>query len=280
MCYLSISFAVRSSLTLAELSSAATRGFFSGTGLHANDLGRLYAAAYALLLFAWHESRNATFRLACLATMGVVITALVFTFSRGAFLGFIVVNGLFFLWRFNMKTAALALLGGVMLLAVLPDAVFQRAMFGVGTDTNTVTAGRLDDIWIPLLPEIFKSPLWGSGLGSIMWSDAMRRGTMAVVEHPHNAYIEAFVDVGIIGIALIFAFYAHVWKRFRELGSNPYLSPELRGFFKGGAAALIAFFVTGVAGSSFAPRPEWAFLWLAIGMMYGQLARRPDRGHA
>jgi O-antigen ligase len=212
--------------------------------------------------------------------MGVVITALVFTFSRGAFLGFIVVNGLFFLWRFNMKTAALALLGGVMLLAVLPDAVFQRAMFGVGTDTNTVTAGRLDDIWIPLLPEIFKSPLWGSGLGSIMWSDAMRRGTMAVVEHPHNAYIEAFVDVGIIGIALIFAFYAHVWKRFRELGSNPYLSPELRGFFKGGAAALIAFFVTGVAGSSFAPRPEWAFLWLAIGMMYGQLARRPDRGHA
>ena len=40
-------------------------------------------------------------------------------------------------------------------------------------------------------------------------------------------------------------------------------------------AALLGFFVTGWAGSTLLPRYEWVFLWVAIGMMYGMLARRP-----
>ena len=49
----------------------------------------------------------------------------------------------------------------------------------------------------------------------------------------------------------------------------------MRGFFQGAAAGLVSFAITGVAGSSLTPKPEYAFLWLAIGMMYGQLARKP-----
>src|SRR6185312_14936929 len=98
--------------------------FLSGTGLHANDLGRLYAVAYALLLFVWAESKSRPFRLLCLATMGVVTLALIFTFSRGAFLGFLIVNGLFLLWRLNAKTAAIVALAGLALLVALPQEVF------------------------------------------------------------------------------------------------------------------------------------------------------------
>jgi hypothetical protein len=61
----------------------------------------------------------------------------------------------------------------------------------------------------------------------------------------------------------------------RKLGSNAYLSPEMRGFFQGAAAALIAFLVSGMAGSSLRPTFEFVHLWMAIGMMYGLLARRP-----
>jgi O-antigen ligase len=146
---------------------------------------------------------------------------------------------------------------------------------GFGEDANAVSAGRIDGIWLPVLPEIWKSPLWGQGLGSVMWSDAMRNGLMFEVTHPHSAYLEALLDVGAIGLALLIGYFVHVWRNFRALGSNPFLSPEMRGFYQGAAAALISFFVTGFAGSSFAPRPEYAFLWIAIGMMYGQLARRP-----
>jgi len=36
--------------------------------------------------------------------MGLVVVALILTFSRGAYLGFIVVNVLFLLWRRNART--------------------------------------------------------------------------------------------------------------------------------------------------------------------------------
>lgn len=267
----------RTSLSLGDIANAQNREFFSSLGLHANDLGRLYAVAYALLLFAWAESKEKLFRLACLATMGVVVVALVFTFSRGAFAGFLVVNALFLLWRFNMKTAALLVVGGVAFLALLPPEVWLRLSMGVGEGADAVSAGRIEGIWGPMVPELLNSPLWGNGIGAVMWSEPMTKGMMHVVTHPHNAYLELYYDMGIIGVVLVIAYFLHVWKGFRALGSNAFLSPEMRGFYKGAAAGLVSFFITGFAGSSFVPKPEYAFLWIAIGMMYGHLARRPQK---
>ena len=275
MCMVAVGYVVKSGASIAELAGSESREFFAGIGLHANDLGRLYAVAYAFFLFAWAESRSRGFKLLCVASMAVVTTALVLTFSRGAFVGFMVVNGLFLLWRFNAKTAAIALLVGIALVLALPPEVFNRASLGFNEDANAVTAGRIDGIWLPLLPELWKSPLWGNGLGSVMWSDALRNGLMFEVTHPHSAYLEALLDVGVLGLAAYIAYFLHVWRKFRALGSNAFLSPELRGFYQGAAAGLLSFFVTGFAGSSFVPRPEYSFLWIAIGMMYGQLARRP-----
>jgi O-antigen ligase len=98
---------------------------------------------------------------------------------------------------------------------------------------------------------------------------------MAAVGHPHNAYIESFLDLGIVGTALLLAYFVHVWRGLRALGSNPYISPEMRGLFQGATAALVAFFVTGMSGSSLRPVPEFGYLWLVIGLMYGMQARRP-----
>jgi O-antigen ligase len=142
-------------------------------------------------------------------------------------------------------------------------------------DLNEISAGRIDTIWLPVLPEIWKSPLIGQGLGSVMWSDAMRHGLMLEVTHPHNAFLQAVLDVGFVGLVILLAYYWHVWKNFRALGSNAFLSPEMRGFYQGAAAGLLSFILTGFSGSSLTPVGETAFLWMAIGMMYGQLARRP-----
>ena len=81
--------------------------------------------------------------------------------------------------------------------------------------------------------------------------------------------------MGFVGLALLLAYYWHVWRGFRALGSNAYLSPEMRALFQGGAAALVVLLVTGWTGSSLRPEIEFAYLWIAIGMMYGMLARKP-----
>ena len=276
---MSIAYVAWTGVSLGLLATAGQREFFDGVGVHANDLGRMYASAYALLLFTWGETKDLKLKSVLVVTMGVATLALLFTFSRGAFVGFAVINALYFLWKLNAKTVAIAL--GVMALAawLMPGAVIGRMMLGMetGADANAVSAGRIDEIWLPLMPELLNSPPWGNGLDATMWSHAIWSEAMLVVTHPHNAYLQAILDMGVIGLGLLLAYYFHVYRRLRDLGSNAYLSPTLRGLYQGGVAALACFLVTGFTGSTLRPTPEFAYLWLVIGMMYGQLARKPER---
>jgi O-antigen ligase len=265
-------------VSLGELANDSSRGFLSKTlGIHVNDLGRLYAVAYALLIFTWAESREPGLRVALLASMGLVVVALMLTFSRGAFLGFIVVNVLFLLWRRNAKTLIFLGLLAAVALILLPGAVYDRIATGYGNGLNAISAGRIEGIWLPLLPEVLRSPIYGSGLGSILWSDAMRVGggvTVLGVAQAHNAYLETLLDMGIAGLIFLCAYFVHVWKGFRAFSVDPALSPTLRGFYQGAAAGLVSFLVAGIAGSYLTPVTEQIFLWLAVGMMYGQRARK------
>jgi len=270
-----IVFVAVSGIKLGMLASPQMRGFFLAIGLHANDLGRLFAIAYALLLFTWWEAKSPALKTLLFLTMGVLSLALLLTFSRGAFVGFLLVNALFLAWKFNAKTLALAIGAAAICALFMPGYVYNRVLLGVGESADAVSAGRIDGIWLPLLPETLKSPIWGNGLGSIMWSFPMQIGSMLVVGHPHNAFLETLLDMGVVGLGLLLAYFLHVWRGFRALGSNAFLSPEMRGFFQGATAGLMCFMITGLFGSSLRPESEAAYLWMAIGMMYGLQARRP-----
>ena len=269
-------FIITSGVRLGFLSSARARTFFDQIGTHANELGRVFVTSYALLLFAWWETKTEKAKIALFVALGMLSLAIVLTFSRNAFLGFFLVNGLFLIWRFNAKKLGLALLGLSVAILFAPAAVYRRITYGFDTGSaDAVSAGRIEYIWLPLIPDALKSPLWGQGLDSIMWSHAMTSGSMLFVGHPHNAYLQAILDMGVIGLVLLCCYYWTVWRGFRALGSNAYLSPVMRGFFQGACAALIAFAVAGLTGGSLRPQPENLPLWIAIGIMYGLLARRP-----
>ncbi|HEX6003858.1 MAG TPA: O-antigen ligase family protein [Burkholderiales bacterium] len=269
-----IVYFVLSGASLNFLAQSNERAFLSPLGLHANELGRMYVIAYALLLFMWSETEEYTLKLLLLGCMGLMVIALVLTFSRSAFAGFLIVNGLFPLFR----RKATALFFGCVLLAALllflPDAVYQRASHGFGGGANAISAGRIDRIWIPLIPDLMKSPLYGTGMGSMLWSEAVRAGRSLPVTHPHSAYLRTVLDMGLIGLALLGAYFFHAWNRLRLLVSTTHESAVLRGFYQGAVAALVSFLIMGVADGSLTPAPEQAFLWLAIGMMYGEYARR------
>jgi O-antigen ligase len=257
------------------LANPYLRGFYDELGIHANDLGRIYSVAYALVLFSWWETKSPKFKVAAFVTLGICGFACMLTFSRAGFLGIALVSGLFLLWKLNAKTVALAIAAGAFFLVFAPQYVWRRITFGWDADANTVSANRIEEIWAPLLPTLGDSPIWGNGIASVMWAEPALTGDMMIVSHPHNAFLEAYLDMGLIGLGLLLYYYWHVWRGFRALGSNAYLSPELRGFFQGATAALVVFGVTAMAGSSLRPDSEFGYLWLAIGMMYGMLARRP-----
>jgi O-antigen ligase len=271
-------------ISLRELANDSSRGLLSKSlGMHVNDLGRLYAAAYALLLFTWAESVQARLRVALVASMALVVVALMLTFSRGGFLAFVVVNVLFLLWRRSAKTLVFLGLLAAIALIFLPGAVYDRIATGYGSGLNAISAGRIEGIWLPLLPEVLRSPIYGNGLGSILWSEAMRVGagvTVLGVRQAHSAYLETILDMGIVGLILLGAYFVHALKGFRVLSVDPALSPTLRGFHLGAAAGLVSFLIAGIAGSYLTPVAEQTFLWLAIGMMYGQLARKTGASSA
>lgn len=275
MALLVIGYVAISGAGLADLSASSERSFFAPIGLHANDLGRFFMVAYALLLFTWAKADRPALKTVLFATMGVAVVSLALTFSRAGFVAFAAVSLLFLLSR---RKFVFALLGGAfviaLVLAALPPEFYARMGMGFGNGADAVSAGRINGIWVPLISELWRSPIWGNGLNSILWSDAMRSDAILRVAHPHNAYLRVLLDMGILGLALLGAYFVHVWRGFRRLSADPQLSPTLRGFFEGAAAGLVGFMVAGLVGSGLTPEWEQILLWAAIGMMYGLFARR------
>lgn len=274
MSLMAIAYFIVSGANFGQLASDQEREFLSPLGLHANELGRMYVIAYALLLFMWAETKDYGVKLVLLASIALVVAALVLTFSRSAFVGFAVACVLFLISRRHIGSL---LVGATVVLAALyflPDAVYVRATYGFGMGANAISAGRIDGIWAPLVPDLLRSPLYGNGIGAMLWSDAVRSGRSLLVTHPHNAYLRTILDMGLIGLVLVCAYFFHVWKGLRALSGSADLTPTMRGFFQGASTALLAFLVMAIADGSLTPAPEQAFLWLAIGMMYGERARR------
>src|SRR5205814_1986513 len=58
MSVMAIGYVAAEGVSLGTLALTTSRTFFSALGMHANDLGRLYAVAYALLLFTWGETKD------------------------------------------------------------------------------------------------------------------------------------------------------------------------------------------------------------------------------
>ncbi len=273
-----ILFVAQSGVSLGQLASSEAREFMAHKiGLHANDLGRLFTIAYALLLFSWVALRHVGYRILVAACMALAVIALMLTFSRGAFVGFIGVNVLFLIWQRSIKTLIGFVLLAAIALLVLPAEVYDRATVGMGQGVNAISAGRVETLWLPLLPEVVRSPIYGSGLGSMMWSETMHSGggvSVLQATHPHNAYLQALLDLGSVGLLVLCGYFVHVWRGFRTLYRDAQLTPVMRGFFQGAAAGMLSLAVANLSDGSLLPRPEQVFLWLAIGMMYGLLRKR------
>lgn len=272
-----IAFFLNSPVKFGDLASEYARFFFSPLGMHANDLGRLYATAFGILLFTWDRTlqrKHPMLKTMLFLTMGIVGVALMLTFSRAAIISLVLIGIIYVISRPTKKTFFFLALIVPAVILFTPGAIVYRLGMGVESGATGMSAGRISDIWTPLLPQLIDRPFFGHGLQSVLWAPAMRMGEMMEVTHPHSAYLGALIDFGIVGALLVFAFWFTIWKGFRKLTKDKELEPHQQGFFEGAAASLVAFAAAGFVGSSFTPVPEQSFLWLAIGMMFGVNSRR------
>ncbi len=169
--------------------------------------------------------------------------------------------------RFREIAIGLCLIGAIVL--TVPKEIYDRATTGLQRmDVSEISAGRFDRIWMPLMPQILESPIYGHGLASTLWSEPNRNARLALIGHPHSAYLAAILDFGLLGFGLIGVILYTIWKHFRQLAKT---HPDglWSGYFEGASVALFVLLVQGITDDRFVPSHTQSFLWIAIGMSWG-----------
>ena len=145
-----------------------------------------------ILAFAFFE-RNYLLKLVYYATAGFSIYCLMFAFSRGGY--FAALLGITFLGFTKKRIILVAMvLFVVSWQEVVPLSVQQRVMGTVSSDGNLDNSSNIRvGLWENAM-EVFRSnPLTGMGV----FTYAYAGGTF---KNPHNYYVQALVEGGIIGI--------------------------------------------------------------------------------
>ncbi len=184
---------------------------FENPNVLAEYLIMIIPLCVAMLIITKHPRAKLILGFAALASCG----CLVYTWSRGAWLGFIIGMLIFFLmYHRNTLTALLfGLLGVPFLPFVLPDSIIQR-FASIGDLRDTSTAYRVN-IWKAVTKMIGDFWQTGVGVGEASFKPVYSLYALSGIEtapHSHNLYLQITVELGIVGL-VVFAVMLFVWAQ-------------------------------------------------------------------
>ncbi len=259
---------------LKLLADERSREVLGKLGLHANEFGLLLSTSFALMLFMMPTIRSYLWRFLNLAGMAVVLLALLLTFSRGGYVVAVVAILYFAMIYRQMNYIFLIALLLCATVAIAPDALWLRISNGInhvpvrgliGTSNDGLTAGRVW-MWNLLLPDVWRHPFVGTGVGATAWAQAVLRGEVSHV-HPHNLYLRIVLDMGLIGLFLLACFVTYLLRNFKRIARMPTTPVYFVGLANGTRAALLGLLIAGWSNGDYIPTAELTVLWMAIGLL-------------
>ena len=213
-----------------------------------NVLGTYLVMIFPLILVAMIYSRGFKAKFLSVFSMIVTVLCLVWTWSRGAWLGFLVGTG-FFLLVFSYKTLQLLLAGGLCLPLVgtlLPDDIVNRFV-SIGNMSDSSTYYRVFT-WRSVSNMLSRVWLSGVGVGTAAFEQVYPLFAYAGVEatpHAHNLLMQVMCDVGLGGLLtliIIFILFAQIC-----LGSINKFSSKERMTVSAGLCGILSALVMGLA---------------------------------
>ncbi len=180
-------------------------------GFALDSLGRLRSAwhrrRFGFLALGDHEG-NAAIRAA--AAVVVLVAGIVAAGSRGATGAFLATALLLPFAARQRRRAALAVVG----LAGLGVALIGLGGFLSALETRGIQRSRFD-LWTDMLPMVPRFPIFGTGLDAFSTAYAGYQTVSKVgpdwVGEAHNEYLQALLDTGLVGAALVLAMLAIVF---------------------------------------------------------------------
>jgi O-antigen ligase len=198
----------------------------------------------------------------------IILTSIGFLFSRTGYFAaiFAIVAYLTISKRKKMlPVIVIALVGFIM---VMSTSVIKRATTGFEEkDRDTISAGRIDKIWIPLIKENVNDTekfLFGDGRNAIRASDSLLKGRISFLGEPHNMYLELLIDAGIISLIIIVLFYYVILRNAfhtLQLTTEAHLKENLYACI----VSILCFLIAGMTGHSFFPMNSNVFIWVILG---------------
>ncbi|MBL8878178.1 MAG: O-antigen ligase family protein [Phycisphaerales bacterium] len=226
-------------------------------GLYANDLGltlafAVWAGAFAALALVRNWQRSAWW----IMTAGALPCFLCLK-SRAGFLAFAAAGLALGVVRWRFLLALLPMAGAAAI--VLDQSLADRIFTGLGdefhTDWDEVSAGRMTNLWPPVIEQITHSPLIGHARYAILRTAChdevlLREGVTP--NHPHSAYLEILLDTGVFGLTICVSLMGMIgWGAIRLARRRD--DPLMAAIGSAALAGVVAWLAAGVTGYSFYP---------------------------
>ncbi len=270
-----------------DLAERALRVLDRDLGYHRVDLAAIMASVSWAFLASQPILKTEFRKLISIGGFGLCTIAMVATGGRAGMVSWAAgafVMG-FLRWR---KILFLVPVFAILALALIPglqdrltqgfsgnenvEQAQRRAEMGAiddsGRDNYAITSGRIV-VWPLVIDKAMEKPLIGHG------REAMQRtGIVAALEenygitsfgHPHNAFLQLFIDTGFIGLVIVGLFY---WKLFR-IAAKEFAEPSTNTRYVVASMA-VAFLVVNMTASlgsqSFYPTQGATLYWIVIGL--------------
>lgn len=256
-------------------------GPFGGIG-QANRAGVFFAMFLPMLVaVALQLHQRKLVRLAAIAGGGILVAAILFTYSRQSYLiaAFVI---LVLLLRRSFPAAALATLVLVASASMLPNSVVERVQetrqveAGGSVELDTSTTSRLE-IWKGAMQMLRDHPM---GVGLDQFPKQIGKYTDHAGMDAHNAFVLMLAECGPIGLLAMLWLFWRLWLLARWLRrSAGSARPEASTLALGFTLTVVAMALGNLYGSPFFQGLIMANFWILCGLMerYGTIKAHAAR---
>lgn len=268
--------------SLFPLGPMSVFGRLKGTMGNPNTLAIYLVLNLGLVTSLWLSPISESKRRWALLAVSITLVALVFTHTRGAWVGaFFSIFALLLLKDREERKRVIRFLVVLLIVAVLAAAVFspntQILKHTKGSIAVAGEAKEYDTAFVRLLEafivlDIIKNhPILGSGLGSFrMLLERELLGLPEIIDFTadsFNVYLQLWLELGLLGLGVFLAMVFIILKRGSQLVKHYNNDPELQAIIVGILANMIGFLMHGFADMVLLSIGGY-FFWMEVGMIF------------
>ncbi len=235
-----------------------------------NDLASFLLLAIPLAFYAWHQSRSSLRSFFLAALLALFSAAFVLTYSRAGFLALVMATALYL--AVHKKLKFLVFTGGVLAALCLISETF-RDNFLISLNLSDITVSQRLRYWLYTWEMIQAHPILGHGVN--MYYQIIPAFTPAEETfrgYAHNAYLQMWGDVGIVGLTLFLIPIGYsVWREWLSRRERERKIDARSAVFVG----LVAYLIQSFADTNFYALQTTFLFWIIWGY-YWSLAEDED----